>query len=91
MTQADDLSMGLDPAAASVAAVSERLADLHPDTLPTPSLAEDFAANMKCADCPPPTLALEVARQRLVDPDGVRRVLAELNRGVDPSGDPGTA
>lgn len=34
---------------------------------------------MKFADCLPPALALEVARQRLVDPDGVRRVLGELN------------
>lgn len=78
-TQPDDLSMGLDPATASVSEVARRLGDLHPDTLPTPSVAADFAANMKFADCLPPALALEVARQRLVDPDGVRRVLGELN------------
>lgn len=75
--------MGLDPAKASVTAVSRRLGDLHPDTL-TPSVAADSRPNMKFADCLPPALALEVARQRLVDPDGVRRVLTELDAAFDP-------
>ena len=78
-SQPDDLSMGLDPARASVAEVARRLSHLHPDTLPTPSVAPDFAANMKFADCLPTTLAIEVARQRLVDPEGVGRVLQELD------------
>lgn len=39
---------------------------------------------MKFADCLPPALALEVARQRLVDPDGVRRALTELDTAFDP-------
>lgn len=81
VTQGDELSIGLDPGRASAAAVRDRLASLHPDTLPTPSVAADFAANMKFSDCLPDELALEVARQRLIDPGGVTRVLAELERG----------
>lgn len=77
-SRADDLSMGLDPTRANTAAIRARLQSVHPDTLPTPSVASEFAENMKFSDCLPPTLALEVARQRLVDPEGVRRVLEEL-------------
>lgn len=82
-TRGDDLSIGLDPVRASSTAVKEQLAGLHPDTLPTPSVAAEFAANMKFSDCLPDALALEVARQRLLDPDGVRRVLAELSGAND--------
>lgn len=79
VTQGDDLSIGLDPERGSAAAVRDRLASLHPDTLPTPTVAADFAAKMKFSDCLPDELALEVARQRLIDPGGVRRVLSELD------------
>lgn len=79
-SRGDDLSIGLAPERATSAAVRERLADLHPDTLPTPSVAAEFAENMKFSDCLPDELAIEVARQRLVDPDGVKRVLDELDR-----------
>lgn len=78
-SRGDDLSIGLDPARGSISTVKDRLRSLHPDTLPTPSVASDFAQNMKFSDCLPETLALEVARQRLIDPDGVARVLAELD------------
>jgi hypothetical protein len=61
-----------------MAEIRTRLAPLHPDALPTPSVAAQFAENMKFSDCLPAPLALEVARQRLVDPAGVRRVLEEL-------------
>jgi len=81
-SRGDDLSIGLDPERASSGLLRERLAGLHPDTLPTPGVAADYAENMKFSDCLPETLALEVARQRLVDPVGVGRVLQEL--GVDP-------
>lgn len=74
----DDLSIGLDPGRASTAAVREALGDLDPDDLPTPGIAADFADNMKFSDCLPDALALEVARQRLVDPAGVRRALEEI-------------
>ncbi|MGY6502459.1 MAG: DEAD/DEAH box helicase [Acidimicrobiales bacterium] len=77
-SRGDDLSIGLDPTRASSAKVKDQLSDLHPETLPTPSIAAPFAENMKFSDCLPPALALEVARQRLVDPAGVRRVLDEL-------------
>lgn len=77
-SRGDDLSIGLDPPRASAGEVRSRLAGLHPDTLPTPAVAEAFAQNMKFSDCLPPVLALEVARQRLIDPPGVRRVLEEL-------------
>ena len=77
-TAGDDLSIGLDPPRASSAAVRQALSDLHPDALPTPQVAAEFADNMKFSDCLPPALALEVARQRLIDPAGVRRVLSEL-------------
>ena len=81
-SRGDGLSIGLDPERASTTAVREQLADLHPDTLPTPSVGAEFAENMKFSDCLPPALALEVARQRLIDPTGVRRVLAELGPGA---------
>jgi ATP-dependent Lhr-like helicase len=77
-SRGDDLSVGLDPTRASVQEVRSRLADLHPDALPTPGVAAEFADNMKFSDCLPPVLALEVARQRLIDPAGVGRVLEEL-------------
>ncbi len=86
-SRGDDLSIGLDPPRASAAEVVRRLAHLHPDTLPTPSIAHDFAENMKFSDCLPDTLALEVARQRLVDPAGVRRVLQELGAGTTDQSD----
>jgi hypothetical protein len=82
-SRGDDLSIGLDPARASRARLREQLSGLHPDTLPTPAIASDYAANMKFSDCLPGSLALEVARQRLVDPSGVERVLGELSD--DPS------
>ncbi len=74
----DDLSIGLDAERASTAAVRQALVDLNPDMLPTPRVAAGFAENMKFSDCLPSSLALEVARQRLIDPAGVRRVLSEL-------------
>lgn len=77
-SRGDDVSIALDPSRASYEEVSGRLTDLHPDALPTPSVAGEFADNMKFSDCLPPELALEVARQRLIDPPGVRRVLDEL-------------
>ncbi len=77
-SRGDDLSIGLDPVRASSKAVKDQLADLHPDTLPTPSVAADFAENMKFSDCLPDALALEVARQRLLDPKAVKRTLDEL-------------
>lgn len=80
VTQGDDLSIGLDPERASSTAVREALSGLRPDVLPTPSVAEMFADNMKFSDCLPQPLALEVARQRLIDPNGVERVLGELER-----------
>ena len=80
VTRGDDLSIGLDPSRASTAEVMERLAALHPDALPTPSIAHDVATNMKFSDCLPDALALEVARQRLIDSNGVGRVLRELGR-----------
>lgn len=79
-------SIGLDVERASTAAVREALVDLHPDTLPTPRIAAEFADNMKFSDCLPPTLALEVARQRLVDPAGVRRALEEIGGEAEPTG-----
>jgi ATP-dependent Lhr-like helicase len=83
-SRGDDQSIGLDPQRASTAEVRRRLRDLHPDTLPTPGIAADFAENMKFSDCLPPALAMEVARQRLVDPPGVRRVLEELGPAESP-------
>lgn len=77
----DDLSIGLDPSRASTVAVRERLVALHPQTSPTPAVAAEFAEHMKFSDCLPAALALEVARQRLIDPAGVRRVLEELGFG----------
>jgi ATP-dependent Lhr-like helicase len=74
----DDLMIPLDHTLATMAEIRTRLAPLHPDALPTPSVAAQFAENMKFSDCLPAPLALEVARQRLVDPAGVRRVLEEL-------------
>ena len=62
----------------SSATIKKKLADLHPDTLPTPSIAADFADNMKLSDCLPEALAIEVARQRLLDSEGVKRVPVEL-------------
>jgi ATP-dependent helicase Lhr and Lhr-like helicase len=82
-SRGDDLSIGLDPPRASTTAVRGRLADLHPDTLPTPAVAVEFAEHMKFSDCLPPALALEVARQRLIDPLGVQRVFEELKRSGD--------
>lgn len=82
----DDLSIGLDPTRASTTEVRKRLASLHPDTLPTPSIAAAFAEHMKFSDCLPDSLALEVARQRLIDPPSVRRVLAELDPAPDGDG-----
>jgi len=81
-SRGDDLSIGLDPVRASSKAIKEQLADLHPDILPAPSIAADFADNMKFSDCLPEPLAIEVARQRLLDPEGVKRVLAELAGAV---------
>jgi ATP-dependent Lhr-like helicase len=81
-SRGDDLSIGLDPLTASKAVVKEKLSSLHPDTLPTPSIAADFAENMKFSDCLPGPLATEVARQRLIDPAGVERVLGELTVGT---------
>lgn len=78
----DDLSIGLDVERASTSAVRGALVDLHPDTLPTPSIAAEFADNMKFSDCLPGPLATEVARRRLVDPAGVERVLRELTDGA---------
>lgn len=78
VSRGDDLSIGLDPTRASSTEVKARLSDLHPDALPTPGVAQEFADHMKFSDCLPPVLALEVARQRLIDPLGVRRVLKEL-------------
>jgi ATP-dependent Lhr-like helicase len=78
-SRGDDLSIGLDPQRGSTAAIREALQSLHPDALPTPTVAAQFTDNMKFSDCLPAPLALEVARQRLVDPAGVRRVLAELS------------
>lgn len=75
--------MGLDPARASSAAIKEKLADLEPDTLPTPSIAAEFANNMKFSDCLSEALAIEVARQRLFDSGGVKRVLVKLGGAVD--------
>lgn len=86
-SRGDDLSIGLDPPRASTAEVARRLEPLHPDTLPTPSIAHDFADNMKFSDCLPDTLALEVARQRLVDPSGVNRVLRERDGTVEAADD----
>lgn len=82
-TRGDDLSIGLDPVRASSTAIKEQLANLHPDALPTPSVAAEFADNMKFSDCLPDALALEVARQRLLDSNGVRRVLGELSGAKD--------
>lgn len=79
VSQGDDLSIGLDPERASSSAIRSALTDLRTDALPTPSVAREFAKNMKFSDCLPEQLALEVARQRLVDPVGVGRVLDELN------------
>lgn len=62
--------------------MKEKLSSLHPDTLPTPSVAAEFAENMKFSDCLPGPLATEVARQRLIDPAGVERVLGELTAGT---------
>jgi len=84
-SRGDDLSIGLEPSRASTLAVRDQLSSLHPDTLPTPSVAAEFADNMKFSDCLPPTLALEVARQRLIDPAGVARVLEELSSGSSDS------
>ena len=77
-SRGDDLSIGLDPVRGSGPAVLEKVAELHPDTLPTPGIASEFAEHMKFSDCLPPALALEVARQRLIDPAGVQRVLDEM-------------
>lgn len=85
VSRGDDLSIGLDPGRATMTAVRERLVELDPDRLPAPSAAREFANNMKFGDCLPESLALDVARQRLIDPAGVRRVLAELRAG--PNGD----
>lgn len=41
-------------------------------------VAGEYATNLKFADCLPEAMALEVARQRLIDPPGVARVLKEL-------------
>jgi len=81
VTRGDDLSIGLEPVPDAMQAIRARLASLRPDALPTPSVAVEFAENMKFSDCLPPALALEVARQRLVDPAGVQRVLDELGTG----------
>lgn len=75
VTRGDDLSIGLDPTRASTTAVKERLEGLDPKNLPAPSVAADFADNMKFSDCLPEDLALEVARRRLIDPHGVASVL----------------
>lgn len=80
-SRGDDLSIGLDPSRASSEAVRGQLVGLDPDSLPAPSVAEEFAENMKFSDCLPPALALEVARQRLADPVGVQRAINELNPG----------
>ncbi len=77
-SRGDDLSIGLDPGRASASAVVDAVSGLHPDTLPTPGIAGEFAENMKFSDCLPEVLALEVARRRLLDPHGVERVLSEL-------------
>ena len=77
-SRGDDLSIGLEPGRASHDEITGRLAELHPDSLPTPSVAGEYAANLKFADCLPEAMALEVARQRLIDPPGVARVLKEL-------------
>jgi ATP-dependent Lhr-like helicase len=77
-SRGDDLSIGLDPDFAYVSDLRERLAGLDPDLLPTPAVAAELADNLKFSDCLPPALAVEVAKQRLVDPAGVRRVLDEL-------------
>lgn len=79
VSQGDDLSIGLDPQRGSSTTVREALVSLKPDALAAPSVAAEFAKNMKFSDCLPPELALEVARQRLIDPAGVNRVLAELD------------
>jgi ATP-dependent Lhr-like helicase len=81
-TRGDDLGIGLDPGPATLARVQEALADIHPDTLATPGVAVEYAQAMKFSDCLPPALALEVARQRLVDPAAVAQVLAELEHGT---------
>ncbi len=77
-SRGDDLSIGLESGRASHEEVAIRLAELHPDALPTPSVAGEYAANLKFSDCLPEALALEVARQRLIDPAAVARVLDEL-------------
>ncbi len=77
-SRGDDLSIGLDPERASSELIREQLTGLHSEALPTPGIAGDYASNMKFSDCLPDTLALEVARQRLIDPEGVQRVLDEL-------------
>lgn len=82
-SRGDDLSIGLDPGRASSEAVLEQLVGLDPDALPAPSVAEQFAENMKFSDCLPLALALEVARQRLIDPAGLRRAIDELSPGSD--------
>ena len=76
-SRGDDLSIGLEPGRASHEEVALRLAELHPDALPTPTVAGEYAANLKFSDCLPEALALEVARQRLIDPAAVARVLDE--------------
>jgi ATP-dependent Lhr-like helicase len=85
-SRGDDLSIGVDPDQATVTEVRRRLAELDPASLPAPAVAVDFAEHMKFSDCLPAELALEVARQRLIDPVGVRRVLAELQAGVPEAG-----
>ncbi len=79
-TRGDDLSIGLDPHQASSAAVLEKISGLNTEMLPTPVVAAEFADNMKFSDCLPAVLALEVARQRLIDPAGVQRVLDEMGK-----------
>jgi transposase-like protein len=75
-SRGDQLSLGRDPRRASSEAAREQLVGLDPGSLPAPSVAEEFAENMRVSDCLPPALALEVARQRLIDlrcPTGDRR------------------
>lgn len=76
----DDLSVGLDPSRASVTEVAERVSGLLSAGLPTPQIAQEYAENMKFADCLPEALAIEVARRRLLDPTAVAETLAELRR-----------